>query len=185
MIIKIKQRMVFFIAVEGDSERSFIKWIQELCDSYGLHVHLDCVSLNGGGYKAMLDQAIAERKKRESRKSKAAYSILIVDSDRAMLGDDPWTQDKLREESLKYNMTTYFQNPNLEGILLRMFPSKANIKPNARDAKKLLAVVWSDYKKGADAQMLRSKFTLNDLLCAAKMDDELNVFLQTIGLVDP
>jgi hypothetical protein len=35
----IQQRKRIYIAVEGDGEQSFIKWLQLLCDENGLHVH--------------------------------------------------------------------------------------------------------------------------------------------------
>ena len=58
----IKQRQRIFIAAEGESEQSFVKWLQQLSDEKELHVHLDCLALNGGGYKPMLEKAARERK---------------------------------------------------------------------------------------------------------------------------
>lgn len=51
----IQQRTRYFLAVEGESEQSFIKWLQNLADQNGLHVHLDCQPLGGGGYEMMLN----------------------------------------------------------------------------------------------------------------------------------
>lgn len=36
----IQQRKRIYIAVEGEGEQSFIKWLQQLCDQNDLHVHL-------------------------------------------------------------------------------------------------------------------------------------------------
>jgi hypothetical protein len=60
-IIKIRAR--FFVAVEGESEQSFVTWLQRLSDKE-LHIHLDSVLLGGGGFKSMLEYAAREHKRR-------------------------------------------------------------------------------------------------------------------------
>lgn len=82
----IPQRKRIYLAVEGEGEQAFIKFLQNLADENDLHVHLDCVPLNGGGYKSMLSKAIRYRSQRERIHAKA--SILFVDSDRAENNDD-------------------------------------------------------------------------------------------------
>jgi hypothetical protein len=63
MVIKrIPIRTKFFLAVEGEGDRSFVKWLQQLSDKKGLHVHLDCELLNGGGYQYMLKEALRRRR---------------------------------------------------------------------------------------------------------------------------
>lgn len=42
-------RRRLFFAVEGDSEKSLVAWLQDLANEQGLYVHLDRYSLNGGG----------------------------------------------------------------------------------------------------------------------------------------
>lgn len=181
MTITIRKRI--FVAVEGDSERSFIRWLQELCDQSGLHVHLDPILLHGGGYETMLTTAVDQGKRREASKSKATCSILLVDSDRAQNGDDPWSKTKLREKALKNKFIVCFQDPKHEGILLRMHPGGEGLKLNSCDTDKLLERKWKTYKKPVDAQLLRSKFALEDLLRAAQVDEELKKLLITIGLM--
>ena len=88
MTVKISQRKRFFIAVEGEGDRSFIKWVGQLAEQEGLHVHLDCHPLGGGGYKAMLKKAVAYNKKKKETKGTPKSSILFVDSDRAAREDD-------------------------------------------------------------------------------------------------
>lgn len=58
MIKIVKQRTRFHAAVEGEGEQSFIKWLQNLSDQQGLHIHLDCQLIGGGGYKSMLNEAV-------------------------------------------------------------------------------------------------------------------------------
>lgn len=57
-------RTRFFMAVEGEGEQGFVKWLQMLTDNKKISIHLDTLVLNGGGYKTMLDSAITERKKK-------------------------------------------------------------------------------------------------------------------------
>jgi len=175
----IPQRTRFFFAVEGESEQSLIKWFQELADKNGLHIYLDCEVIDGGGYKTMLAKAVRQKKRRDRKTAKS--SILLVDADRAER-DDPWSIDKLRQEAAKHKITVCVQTPNLEGVLLRLIPGKESLQPSAASAKTQLSKIWPAYKKPADAHTLAEKFTLADLLRAAKVDLELNNLLSIIGL---
>ena len=55
----IKKRTRFFVAVEGESEQSFLVWLQVLAQGK-LHIHLDDVLLGGGGFKSMLEKAVKQ-----------------------------------------------------------------------------------------------------------------------------
>lgn len=176
----IQQRKRIYLAVEGEGEQSFIKWLQQLCDQNGLHVHLDCEPLGGGGYKTMLNRAVQERKRKE--RNKAKYSILLVDADRAERGDDGWSLLQLKQEASKHRINVCVQNPNQEGLLVRMMPGNECLQPNIARAQKQLRSIWPDYQKPVDAQTLASKFTLDDLLRVTRVDLELKVLLSIIGL---
>ncbi len=80
-----KIRTRHFLAVEGEGEQSFVKWLQQLADKKGIFVHLDCQPLNGGGYKTMLKSALHYRQRNDRHKAKS--SILLVDGDRAERDD--------------------------------------------------------------------------------------------------
>lgn len=175
----ILQRTRYFLSVEGEGEQSVIKWIQELSDQNGLHVHLDCEVLKGGGYKTMLEGAIRCRKRKERQKAKS--SILLVDGDRAE-HDDGWSLSRLRQEASKHKFTVCVQNPNLEGLLLRLMPGKESLQPDRVNVQAQLRNAWSSYKKPADARTLAGKFTLADLLRVAKVDMELSNLLAIVGL---
>lgn len=176
----INQRTRYFIPAEGEGEQSFIKWIQQITDQNGLHVHLDCQPLGGGGYEALLKNAIRYRKLKERHKAKS--TILLLDKDRADGGHDGWTITQLRETATKHKIDLCLQVPNLEGLFLRMFPGNERLQPDATNAKKLLRSIWPEYKKPTDAQSLAKKFTFTDLKRAAKYDEELTKLLETIGL---
>ena len=179
--INIPLRKPIFIAGEGDSERSFVTWLQQLSNQQGLHIHLECQTLDGGGYKTMLERAVRERKRKE--RSKAKFSILLVDGDRAGR-DDPWSLEQLKQEAKKHKIIVCIQHPNLEGLFLRLMPGKESLRPDAANVLRQLRGAWPNYEKPADARTLAGKFRLNDLLRVAKVDSELNTFLSIIGLSD-
>lgn len=172
----IKKHTRYFLAVEGEGEQSFIKWLQQHLNKMGLFVHLDCQLLGGGGYEIMLNRAVTYLKR---RKYKNASSILLVDADRAI--HDKWSLDQLREAAIKRKFNVVFQHPNLEGVLFRMFLGNEGLRPTATKVNGLLRKAWPDYEKPADARTLATKFTLHDLLRVAKVDSELNVLLSLIG----
>lgn len=176
----LQQRTRIFFSVEGESEQSVIKWLQGLSEQKGLHVHLDCQVLGGGGYKSMLDGALHYKKRKERYKAK--HSILLVDADRAERGDDGWSLSQLRQAASKHKIIVYILQPNLEGLLLRLVAGNEHLQPSAVTVQQKLRKVWSNYKKPADARTLASKFGLSDLFRVACVDVELKMLLETIGL---
>lgn len=176
----IPRRTRLFLAVEGEGEQSFVKWLGELSDQIGLHVALDCQPLGGGGYRSMLADAVRCRLRRDRQKAKA--TILLVDEDRATR-DDGWTIDELRREAKRKNIRVCVQSPNQEGLLLRMLPGNERLQPNATTLRGQLLKAWPEYTKPVDARTLSSKFMLSDLHRVAQVDGELRWLLQAIGLL--
>ena len=176
----IKTRARFFVAVEGESEQSFVTWLQALSQKE-LHIHLDGVPLGGGGFKSMLQKAVRLHKRR--RRTKGAYRdrILIVDGDRAEQGD--WSIEKLRREAAKHKIIVCVQSPNHEGLLLRMMPGMEREIPDAASAQTKLKSRWPSYQKPVNAHALRRQFSLDDLLRVASVDSDLATLLKRIGLV--
>lgn len=174
---KRKQCIRYFLAVEGPSEQSFVKWIQQCLDQKGLNVHLECQPLGGGGYESMLNNAVRYFKR---NRHIAKSSILLVDADRAK--DDHWSHDQLRKAVTEKKFKVIFRHPNLEGVLLRMLPNKERLQPNTAHTYSQLCQAWPVYQKPADARTLASKFSLDDLYRAARVDPELNMLLSIVGL---
>jgi hypothetical protein len=177
-IIKIRAR--FFVAVEGESEQSFITWLQMLSQKE-LHIHLDVVLLGGGGFKSMLQKAVREHK-RGCRNGAYRDCFLIVDEDRAEQGDLPI--DELRREATKQKIIVCVQSPNHEGLLFRMLPGMERENPDAASVATRLKSRWPNYQKPMNARELDRKFSLADLLRVAKVDPDLETLLKRIGLMD-
>ena len=176
-IIKIRAR--FFVAVEGESEQSFVKWLQTLSENE-LHIHLDAVLLGGGGFKSMLQKAVRLHN-RGCRKGAYQDRILIVDRDRAEQGD--WTVKELKQQAAQYEFTVCVQCPNHEGLLLRMLPGMEREIPDAASAEAKLKSRWPSYQKPVNANALGRKFSLEDLLRVARVDPDLESLLKKIGLM--
>lgn len=176
-----RKRILF--AVEGEGEQSLVKWLQQLADAQGMFLHLDCHVLRGGGYKTMFEDAKHFFKRKDKRKTEK--SVLLIDEDRANLGDDGWHLSKLQQEAEPTNIIVCIQRPNLESIFLRMFPKKENLQPHPSNVERQLKKMWPEYKKPMDAFQLGKKFELDDLLRAAKADPELSKLLSMIGLNNP
>ena len=75
MRVSIPIRTRFFLAGEGRSEQSFVRLLQQFCDTSGMSVYLDCEPLDGGGYQKMLEDAIRYRK---SMTLSAAASGVVI-----------------------------------------------------------------------------------------------------------
>jgi hypothetical protein len=175
----VKTRTRFFVAVEGESEQSFVTWLQRLSENE-LHIHLDGVLLGGGGFKSMLERAIRLHKRR-SRTGAYRDRFLIVDRDRAEQGD--WSVEKLRREAAKHKFTVCVQNPNHEGLLLRMMRGMEHQIPEAASAAAKLRSRWANYQKPVNAHALGRQYSLDDLLRVARLDSDLETFLKSIGLI--
>ena len=178
---RIQIRTRFFVAVEGESERSFVAWLQRLSET-NLRIHLDTFPLCGGSYKTMLKAAIREHERRRGKSGAYKNCFLIVDSDRADRGDDDWPVEQLKREAAAAKFTVCLQRPNHEGLLLRMMPGMERENTDAASAKTKLKKRWPAYEKPANANALARQFSLDHLLRAASVDADLRAFLEIIGL---
>lgn len=168
------------MAVEGESEQSFLAWLQVLAQKE-LHIHLDGVLLGGGGFKSMLEKAVKQHAR--ACKISGAYKdrFLIVDADRAEQGD--WSIEKLKCEAEKHKFTVCVQNPNHEGLLLRMMPGMEREISDAALSETKLKTRWPNYQKPVNAHTLGRQFSIDDLLRVARVDADWGNFLKKIGLM--
>jgi hypothetical protein len=171
-------RKRYFLAVEGESEQSFVKWLQTCADENGLSVHLQCRVLSGGGFRTMLRNAAIYRDQ-ERRKGHIQAAFLILDEDRAYSGD--WPIEQLRRESQKEGFILCGQKPNFEGLLIRMHPGRERTIAVSVNVDTQLLTLFPSYKKPIDANTLCQRFTLNDLMRVARFEVELMNMLSAIG----
>ena len=108
--------------------------------------------------------------------------FLVVDGDRASKGD--WSIEELKSHASEYRITVIVQKPNHEGLLLRLLPGRERRVPNASSASALLKAQWPNYEKPVNANTLRCRYSLGDLIRVATFDEDLAMLLERIGLMN-
>ena len=171
-------RRRIFVGVEGASERSFMTWLQRLCDREELHLHLDVRVCGGGDSLAVVQFARREYERRSRDYAAYENGFVVLDADRLeqdfASGRGPPELSELKQ--------IYLQ-PNLEGLLLRLHSGRENRRPTAQQAVAELGRLWPDYRKPASASMLERRFALADLQRAARHDSGLRLLLEELGLL--
>lgn len=178
---RIEPRRIVFIGVEGPSERAFGQFLDFCCETEGLNLHLDIKPGNGGDSLAVVEEA-KRRLKRHPARKEIKERLVLLDRDRLdqdiRAGRDP------REAASKENIELIFQEPNLEGLLLRLHPGQERRRVPPADTIKELRKAWPEYRKPPTANQLKRRFILSALRRAARHDGELRRLLIVLGLED-
>ncbi len=174
----VRKRARFFLAVEGESEQSFVAWLQGLSEK-DHHIFLDAVVLGGGGFPSMLEKAVSFHERRSKTRGAYRDRFLMVDQDRVMHGD--WSIEKLRREAAKHKMLLVVQRPNHEGLLLRLMGTKGRDIPEGSGALTQIRTQWPSYEKPVNAHTLARRFSLEDLLRVSAVDADLGMLLKHLG----
>lgn len=176
---RIEPRRVIFIGTEGRSERAFVQFLQRCCDEAGLRVHLHVKSGSGGGSVAVIRDA-ARYLKRLGREDIGA-KLVLLDRDR-VVQDEREGRDA-RAEASKSKLEIIFQDPNLEGVLLRLHKGRESRQIVASSAKIELRKMWPGYDKSSlTADRLRQRFAAADVRRTARYDEQLARLLGILGL---
>ena len=170
---RIEPRRVIFIGTEGRSERAFVQFLRHYCDEAGPRVHLRVKSGSGGGSVAVIRDA-ARYLKRLGKEDIGA-KLVLLDRDRVV-------QDE-RAEASKSKLEIIFQDPNLEGVLLRLHEGRESRQIVTSSAKIELRKMWPGYDKSSlTADRLRQRFAAADVRRAARYDEQLARLLGILGL---
>ena len=176
---RVERRRVIFIGVEGTSDRAFVRFLQNCCDEKGLHLHLDTKSADGGDSVVVVEEAARYLNRHPGRRD-ISDKLVLLDSDR--IRQDKQAGRDAQSVASKENLELIFQNPNLEGLLLRLHEGYERRKI-VNNAEAELKKVWPEYsKKQLTADQLSQRFSLSDLQRAAQYDDELKRLLKILGL---
>ncbi len=176
---RIEPRQIIFIGVEGPSERSFVQLLARCCDDADLHLHLEAKPATGGDTLAIVEEA-KRRLERHPARMEIKTKLVLLDRDR--LDQDIEAGRDPRPLALKGNITLVFQQPNLEGLLLRLHSRQERRRVSAHDALAELRKVWPEYRKPPTSYQLRQRFAVSDLRRAARHDGELRKLLTVVGL---
>ena len=176
----VKPRRVIFIGVEGKNDRAFAQFLQRCCDKEGLHLHLD-IKTGHGGDSVNVVKKTTRHLTRHPGKQDISTKLVLLDSDR--IEQDRQAGRDAQAVASESGLEIIFQNPNLEGLLLRLHQGYENRRIPAGDSTAELCKVWPEYSKSSlTADQLTGRFDVSDVRRAARHDDELRTLLNVLGL---
>lgn len=176
----VEPKRVIFIGVEGKSDLAFTRFLQFCCDEEGLYLHLNVTTGSGGDSVSVVREA-ARRLKMHPGRGDISHSLVLLDRDR--YPQDVQAGRDAQAVASKAKLEIIFQNPNLEGLLLRLYLGHESRKIVAGDSMAELRTVWPEYKKSSlTAEQLRGRFAVSDLRRVARYDQGLRKLLDVLGL---
>ena len=172
-------RRVIFVGVEGKSDRAFAQLLGHLCEEARLHLHLD-IKLGTGGDSVSVVEDAGRRLARHPGRPHIVRQLVLLDRDR--IEADLRNGRDARAVATRWRLDLVLQDPNLEGLLLRLHRGYEQRRPEAKDTLAELRRVWRDYSKPPTADELIRRFSLADLGRAARYDEESRRLLAILGL---
>ncbi len=170
----------YFVGTEGLGERALVRWIESLCVDAGHKIFFDVPGIGPGGGSTLTVVQRTLTNRNHSRRGPYARTLVFLDEDRRTF-DGPAAEVLARRE----RMHLVWQTPNIEGLLLRLFPGQESRQPPADQTSRELIRYWPNYKKNEIAATdLKERFTLSDLHRAARFDNSLSMLLRELGLDD-
>ena len=178
--IPVEPRRVIFIGVEGETDRAFARFLQFCCDGEGLHLHLNVTTGSGGDSVSVVKEAV-RRLKMHSGGGVISHRLVLLDLDRHP--QDVKAGRDAQAVASKSKLEIIFQNPNLEGLLLRLHQGHESREIAAGESMAELRKVWPEYRKSLlTAEQLKRRFAVFDLRRAARHDQGLRRLLDVLGL---
>ena len=179
----IPQRKRIYLGCEGESEQSYGKRLNEIADSAGLHLYIDCDVLQPGGGDplALVETAIKHIRQKAFRRGPFENCGVILDADKLRVS--PERDLQLQRLANTHRIHLIWQRPCHEGFLLRHFERQETMRPqNSELAMQALSRLWPEYRKGAPASELASRIDRNAIHRAAAVEPDFRAFLVRIGL---
>ena len=177
----IEPRIRTYFGAEGAGEKSLANWLEDIRNSNGRRHHHDVHNLLGGDTLSLVEKALKKRRQRDLlRPNGFVKSFLLLDFDRhAQDGERSQEAERLARRN---GLIVIWQLPNLEGLLLRLFPDCETLKLPAPEIDRNLERKWPGYTKTFSRQDLQDRFTLEDLRRAARFDENLLRLLRELDL---
>ena len=175
----VEPRRAIFIGTEGRSDRAFVQFLQRCCHGEGRRLNLIVKPGNGGDSVRVVEEAGRNLAMHPARRDIGERLVLL---DRDRIEPDLKAGRDAQAAASGRNLRIIFQDPNLEGLLLRLYPGRERRRVAAGDAMAELRKVWPEYRKPPTADQLSRRFTLSDVRRAARHDEELQELLAILGL---
>jgi len=170
----------YFVGTEGQGERALARWLESLCVDVGHKILFEVpgVGPGGGSTRIVVQRTLTNRS--HSRRGPYFRTLVFLDADRRM-ADGPDAEMLAHREQIHL----VWQTPNLEGLLLRLFPDQENRKPPADQTLNELKRYWPNYEKNKIGRAdLKERFSLSDLQRVARFDNDLLMLLRELRLDD-
>ncbi|MDE0348641.1 MAG: hypothetical protein OXM56_02890 [Gammaproteobacteria bacterium] len=156
-----------------------MKFLQRCSDTAGLHIHLTVRPGTGGDSVAVIEGA-HRRLAKESGRPDFSEQIVLLDADR--IQQDIRQGRDARAAASRYGFKVILQQPNLEGLLLRLCPGQERRHVAPEKALTELRKHWPQYRKPPTAQELYERFDLGDLRRVAQHDPAFRELLDILEL---
>lgn len=175
-----KPRRVIFIGVEGRSDRAFAQFLRRCCDKEGRHLHV-AIKTGHGGDSVDVVKETTRHLTRHPGKRDISAKLVLPDGDR--IEQDRQAGRDAQAVASESGLKIIFQNPNMEGLLLRLHQRHENRQIAAGNSMEELCKVWPEYRKSSlTADQLTGRFDVSDVQRAARHDDDLRTLLDMLGL---
>jgi RloB-like protein len=178
---KIPKRPRFYLGCEGQSEVSYIAWIQDLCEAEDIRIAVERDDLSSGDPLSRVNEAIRRIKQKQAGREPFKACFILLDRDQA--DADPHKADVAIRLAENKGIGLVWQRPCHEGFLLRHFAGHENDLPaNCALADQTLKNVWPIYDKPMDKRDLSSGLSKQEVVRAANNDPAFANLLSAFGL---
>ncbi len=182
-----ERRKRVFLGCEGESERSYGRFLSRITERKSLSISMDTVVVNGGSPRTMVQRAISMAREGAVKRGRYFFKALLLDSDKLAESPKGARQEKLELEGLaiRHNMLLIWQEPCHEGFLLRHINGCHSLAPpDCKNAQVMLLKQWPDYSKPIQVKVLEDRLGLQEILTLARQESSFGLFLKKIGCVD-
>ena len=167
------------IACEGESERSYSRFLGLTAESIGLPLHIDAQVCGGGDPLALVVEAERIIARRERAHGPYAHKCLLHDADR--WGQAPARDADATTKARMLGLTLIEQDPDHEGLLLRHLPNCSALRPPTGASRARLEHHWPAYRKPSSADELLKLLQTDGLMRVVAVEPTLAAFLREIG----
>lgn len=175
-------RINFFLACEGESEYSYVKFLNRLADKHSsMRVHLDPSIINGGGDPDKILEISKKEYEFKVKGKKGGYKekLILMDND-IYQQYSPSAQSDFNSKLTKKKFGIIWQKPDHEGFLIRHFPN--SVSPISGHSMDQLQKFWPNYHKNMLVRDIEKKLDISCVKRASNFFPEFKKFLNTIGL---
>jgi len=178
---QIPQRTRIFIGCEGDSERSYVRLLQDFADECeNLHIHFDAHLLQpGAGDPLELIRRANERLRHGERHGPYTERAALIDQQG--FGQNHRRDQQCRHLARQLSIDLILQNPDHEALLLHHLPGCQTRRPPQGQSLVALRAEWPDYRKGRSHLWLSERLDLIALQRACSVEHALGRFLRRLG----